>query len=97
MARSQALRLVWWNFVRKMITGLFPILGLLVGFYVATEFLDYGLEESMGVAFVVGAVFFVIGLFLRRFVPKPGTAGGAAGAVGAVGAAGSAVSDLLDD
>ncbi len=94
MDRSQALRMVWWNFVRKIITGLFPILGFLIGFYVAREFLDYGLDESVGVGFGVGAVFFVIGLFLRRFVPKPGVAGGAAGAVGA---AGSAVSDLLDD
>lgn len=94
MDRSQALKMVWWNFVRKLLTGLFPILGWLAGFYVAYEFLDLGLDTSFGVGLGVGVVFFVIGLFLRRFVPKPGTA---AGVAGTATAASSAVADLLDD
>ena len=94
MNRSQALKMVWWNFVRNMITGLLPIVGFGAGFYVAKEFLDFGFDEGIGFALAAGAVFFVIGLFLRRFVPKPGTT---AGVVGTATAASSAVADLLDD
>ena len=94
MDRSQALKMVWWNFVRNMITGLLPIVGWLAGSYAAYEFFDLGFDTSFGVGLGVGAVFLVIGLFLRRFVPKPGTA---AGVVGTATAASSAVADLLDD
>ncbi|MCY3596928.1 MAG: hypothetical protein OXG71_05760 [Rhodospirillales bacterium] len=94
MDRSQALKMVWWNFVRKLLTGLLPIVGWLAGYYVATKFLDLDFDTGFGVGLGVGAVFFVIGLFLRRFVPKPGAA---AGVVGTATAASSAVADLLDD
>ena len=94
MDRSQALKMVWWNFVRKMITGLLPIVGWLAGPYVAYKFFDLSLDTSFGVGLGVGAVFLVIGLFLRRFVPKPGAA---AGVAGTASAASSAVADLLDD
>ena len=94
MDRSQALRMAWWYFVRNMITGLLPIVGFLAGLYVAKEFLDFGFDEGIGFAFVAGAVFLVLGLFLRRFVPKPGAA---AGVAGTTTAAGSAAADLLDD
>ncbi|MYE20249.1 MAG: hypothetical protein F4Y06_10060 [Rhodospirillales bacterium] len=94
MDRSQALKMVWWNFVRKLLTGLLPIVGWLAGYYVATKFLDLDFDTGFGVGLGVGAVFFVIGLFLRRFVPKPGTA---AGVAGTATAASSAVADLLDD
>lgn len=94
MDRSQALKMVWWNFVRNMITGLFPFIGLAAGLLGSREFLDLDLDTSFGVGLGVGAVFFVIGLFLRRLVPKPGAA---AGVAGTATAASSAVADLLDD
>ncbi len=94
MDRSQALKKVWWNFVRKLLTGFLPILGILVGFLASSELLDLDFDTSFGVGLGVGAVFLVIGLFLRRFVPKPGAT---AGVVGTAAAASSAVADLLDD
>ena len=94
MDRSQALKMAWWNFVRKLLTGFLPILGILVGYLGSREIMDLDFDTSFGVGLGVGAVFFVIGLFLRRFVPKPSAT---AGVVGTATAASSAVADLLDD
>ena len=55
MDRSQALKMVWWNFVRKLLTGLLPIVGWLAGYYVATKFLDLDFDTGFGVGLGVGA------------------------------------------
>lgn len=72
MNRSQALRMVWLGTVRSVVSGGMPLIGCAVGYFAADEILDLDFETSIGVALVAGAVFFGVGLYVLRFVPKPG-------------------------
>ena len=97
MDRSQVFRNTWLRTVRRFVARVMALIGAAAGFFVADVILDLGFDTSLGVLLGAGAVFYGVGLYVRRLVPKPVAGAGAAGAVGTAAAATNAVADLLDD